>query len=303
MQIRELYSGSQVHIVQMKRAFEALGYEVTMISGPGRKRKQLIRQLKKEYTAGKQYDFVYAWAPTAPTLIGRNNKLYPILDLDFFRWGKQEGIRIGLFYGDVHWRFDHYRRSLGWAKYAVTLPLFWYDWIIYTRFIDHLFLPSLKMRKKLPTHWPENRMSRLLPGCNLPILPSNERESSQSEGLSLFYVGGILPPLYDLRLMTSTILEMDSVKLTICCREEEWKSARHAYGKLDPQKIRIVHAYGEQLEAFYAQADVFGLFWEPYPYLNITMPVKVFESMTHGLPIITTAGTVAAEFIEKLPDG
>ncbi len=77
------------------------------------------------------------------------------------------------------------------------------------------------------------------------------------------------------------------------------RSARHAYGQLDPQKIRIVHAYGEQLEAFYAQADVFGLFWEPYPYLNITMPVKVFESMTHGLPIITTAGTVAAEFIEQ----
>lgn len=38
----------------------------------------------------------------------------------------------------------------------------------------------------------------------------------------------------------------------------------------------------------------FGLFWQPSAYLDFAMPVKVFEALGYGVPLVTTAGTTRA---------
>jgi glycosyltransferase involved in cell wall biosynthesis len=63
--------------------------------------------------------------------------------------------------------------------------------------------------------------------------------------------------------------------------------------------VQVVHAQGDALGALYGSAEIFLLFWRPGEYLDITISVKVFEALGHGVPIVTTAGTEAARFVER----
>jgi glycosyltransferase involved in cell wall biosynthesis len=244
---------------------------------------------------GRRFDFAYAWSPTIPTLMIRRNLLRPWIDAAFFRWCRRQEIPIGLFYGDVHYRLDHFRANVPWADRGLMQLLYRLDWLVYRRFVDHLFLPSLRMAPYLPTRWPTARMSALLPGCR----PAGAHHARTGErALQLFYVGGITPPLYDLKPMVDTVAQLPGVHLTLCCREGEWAKAKTYYGSPDPGRIRVVHASGEELELYYEAANVFCMFWR-HPYLEITMPVKVFEALGHSLPLIAAAGTEAGRFTSE----
>ena len=160
-------AGSQVHLRQMLKAFEEQGYEVEVVAGLAAERAAAMCRIKNEVANGRKFEFMYVWSPSSPTLLPKRNLIHPFLDYGFFRWCRKQSIPIGLFYGDVHWKFDHFRRNVPFAQRAHMLPLFWYDWLVYRRCTDHLFLPSLGMRAFLPTTWPQERTSALPPGCNL----------------------------------------------------------------------------------------------------------------------------------------
>jgi glycosyltransferase involved in cell wall biosynthesis len=295
--LREETSGSQVHLAQTLKAFRESGYDVALVTGYAADRNKAIVRVLREAEAGRRFDFVYAWSPTTPTLLAKRNVWHPWLDSDFFSWCKGQSIPIGLFYGDIHWRFPHYRGAAPWYRRALAIPLYRYDWNNYARLVDHLFLPSLGMAGFLPTTWPADRISALYPGCNVADRPLQAVSTGGSEGLKLFYVGGVRPPLYDLKPMIDALRGMSGVRLTLCCRAAEWAAARTYYEPVDTDVIRVVHAHGEQLASYYAETDVFGLFWQPYPYLDFAMPVKVFESLGFGVPLITTQGTEIARFV------
>jgi glycosyltransferase involved in cell wall biosynthesis len=87
--------------------------------------------------------------------------------------------------------------------------------------------------------------------------------------------------------------------VTICCREREWREVQSYYGPLDTARVRIVHQQGDELAAHYARADLFVLIRNPDPYLDFAMPVKVFESLGYGLPIVAIEGTGAARFVAQ----
>jgi glycosyltransferase involved in cell wall biosynthesis len=294
---KKLDSGSQVHVTGMLEGFRQLQYDVAEVSGPPSQRSRAITRLREEISTGRRFDFLFAWAPVSPMLRYEQNFLHPFLDFSFFRWCKNQSVPIGLFYGDVHWRFDHFKKHVPVLKRIPMILLFWYDWIGYLQWVDHLFLPSLRMRAALPTRWPEDRVTELLPGCHPS--PVARQPQSPSGQLELLYVGGVVPPLYDLKPMFDAIEELDGVSLTVCCRPFEWERFQAYYGPIDSARIHIVHAYGKELETYYARADLFGLFWRANPYWNTTMPVKVFEAIGFGVPIVTTDGTVASRFVAQ----
>jgi len=296
--IKAEISGSQVHISQMLKAFRQLGYQIEMVTGYARERAATFKRLQREATMGRRFDFLYAWSPTMPTLLSRRNFYRPFLDLRLFAWCRAQAIPVGLFYGDVHWRFPHYKSAAPWLWRTVAIPFYWYDWLSYRWLVDRLFLPSLQMLNALPTGWRRRRVSALAPGCNIVPLPPRSPKAPD-ELLELFYVGGVTPPLYDLKPMFDVLKDLDHVHLTVCCRQEEWEKNASYYSPLHGDHIRIVHAHGEELRRYYAAADLFGLFWQPNPYLNVTMPVKVFESIGYGVPIATTRGTEVARFVER----
>jgi hypothetical protein len=143
-------SGSRVRPARMAEAFESLGFKVELAVGYADGRTRAIRRIKEARQRGQKFDLLYSESLSTPTLWPKRNRFRLFLDLGFLRWCKAQAIPIGLFYRDVHWRFDHYRATVPWYRRAVAVPLYWYDWLWYRRWVDHLFIPSLGMKEALP---------------------------------------------------------------------------------------------------------------------------------------------------------
>lgn len=293
-------SGSQVRPYQMAKAFENIGYEVEMVTGYGADRKKAIKKIKNEAKKGRKFDFIYSESSTMPTLLTEPHHLpiYPVLDFGFFHWAKKNGIPIGLFYRDVYWKFDMYKKELSRWKSLISIPLFWYDWVAYRNLIDHLYLPSLLMKNALPTSWSEDTLSSLPPGGENKELNFNKPSSKK---LNLIYIGGMKPPGYNLSPMFNMVGQVkgNNINLKLCCRKEEWQSVEWFYKSLLSSNIEIIHWSGSKLKELYMETDLFLLIRENHEYLDFAMPVKVLEALGHGVPILTLSGTEAARFIHE----
>ena len=291
-------SGSKVRIAQMVTAFRNIGYEVELVSGYAKERKEILKRIFEETKRGRVFDFAYSESSTAPSLISKRNILNPLLDYHFFSWCRNHSIPIGLYFRDIHWKFGM-NKFTPRTKHAIAVLLYWYDWLVYLMTLDFIFLQSLQMKYALLTKWPENRLATLPPGCH--IIKNNGHHNNRKESLQLklFYVGGVTPPLYDLRTMINAVSREDDVVLTICCRRDEWKDVQSYYKDIDFTKTKIVHVSGKGLNLYYQEADVFLLMWRQNPYLDFVLPVKLFESIGHGVPILTTKGTESGRFVEK----
>jgi hypothetical protein len=173
--------------------------------------------------------------------------------------------------------------------------LYWFDWFNFRRWADHLFLQSLAMARYLPTLWPADKLSVLHPGCDINDRSALTRPRSSGQ-LRIFYVGGILPPLYDLKPMFEVVGSLPGVALTICCRQAEWEQVQDYYRPFNAGCIKIVHTHSTALMQYYAEADVFSSFRRAHTYLEFVMPVKMFESLGYSLPIIVGPETEMARF-------
>jgi len=293
-------SGSQVRPYKMMKAFESIGYEVEPVVGYGAERRKAINKIKRAVKQGKQYDFIYSESSTMPTLLTESHHYptYPFLDFGFFKWAKRNSIPIGLFYRDIYWKFSMYADEVSWTKRAISIPSYNYDWSLYKRLLDHLFLPSVKMQSALPSEWTNAGISALPPACDFK-LNVKERMRVVSNDLSLFYVGGVAPPGYDLRPLFQTINGLEGIHLTLCCREQEWEAMSVLYNPIEKNIVEIVHVSGSALQAYYEQSDIFVMIRSPHEYLDFAMPVKVFESLGYGVPILTIDGTEAARFVKQ----
>ena len=296
-------SGSQVRPYNMVKAFQAIGYDVEMVTGYGKERKRAINKLKKNIKQGARYDFIYSESSTMPTLLTEKHHLpiYPNLDFSFFRWAKNNNLPIGLFYRDIYWRFDFYKKNVQWFKSCFSIPLYWYDWLTYKKYLDVLFLPTLNISEILPTKYDTSKVKALPPGS---VIYNNKNDLINNEGktINLLYIGGVLPPLYDLTPMFKTLQKIDkinSIKMNFCIRKQEWESIKNYYENNMVKEITVFHSYGDEVHSLYEHSNIFLDLREYHPYLEFAMPVKLIESICHGLPIIVFKGTEAARFIER----
>jgi glycosyltransferase involved in cell wall biosynthesis len=56
---------------------------------------------------------------------------------------------------------------------------------------------------------------------------------------------------------------------------------------------------GSALQSYYEEADIFIMIRSSHEYLDFAMPIKVFETLGYGVPILTLDGTEAAQFIKQ----
>ncbi|MBT0812856.1 hypothetical protein KIH41_16335 [Litoribacter ruber] len=297
------FSASQIRPAKILKSFKDSGYEVFELTGNSCQRRIKYNQLRENLSNGVKYEFCYSESSTMPSLITDENHLpnSPLLDLGIFKLLKRNNISIGVFYRDIYWKFDSYKKNVGRLKYAYGTLFYNIDLWMYRKYVDVLFLPSLSMAEYLSPNL-RCKVQTLPPACDCGS-DEIENESisvlktSKNQKLSLIYVGGVTPPHYDLGPLFFAASRNLQYTFKIICRKEEWDVAKKFY-KLS-SNVEIIHASGRSLEIEYKNSDLFLNLRNPDPYLNFSMPMKIFEAIQEEKPIITSNLFEIAKFVKE----
>lgn len=299
---KEGKSGSNIRPLKMKQAFEEAGYLVDFVYGYGKERKKKIKFIKEQIKKGIEYDFLYSESSTMPTLLTEKNHFpkYINLDFDFFAYCRKHGIKIGLFYRDVQWKFDIYTQNIKWFKKIISIPMYKYDLYKYRSLVDVFYLPTEEMKEYLKEESKLLLKSEvLMPGCVSYIPKKKKSQFSKGDTLAILYVGGV-DKIYDLSIFFETIKNIDAkVHAYVCCRQNEWRKAFNKYDKALSDRVTIIHESGSGLEKYYEMVDICCAFAGEGEYMKMAMPVKIFEYLGHEIPIIATKNTVAGNFVDE----
>jgi glycosyltransferase involved in cell wall biosynthesis len=284
-------SGSQIRPLKMLEAFRAIGYEVDEVMGYIKDRKKAIKKIKQNIGNGVKYDFLYSESSTMPTALTEPHHLpiAPFFDFNFFKFCKNNEIKIGLFYRDIYWVFNEYKESLSYLKYKLANYFYRFDLKMYNRYIDILYLPSLKMNNYLPIEF--KKEVRALP----PAIELKKIEHKSSKSIEFIYVGGI-SSLYDLKLFSSVVYDYKDMKFHLCIRRNEWENIQDDYDKFNP---KVYHLLGEALSKVYQKSNIAIYFIKPNKLWEFAMGVKLFEYISYKKPIIAVKNTAVGNFIEK----
>ena len=289
-------SGSQIRPLKMIEAFKNNGYIVDTVMGYGKDRKKSIERIKTNISEGIIYDFLYSESSTMPTLLTEKNHLplYPNLDFAFFKFCKKNGIKIGLFYRDVYWKFDFYKKNMSTIKRIIATWFYKYDLKRYNSLLDIFYVVTNGFKRYVDNNI-KCKIELLPPGCE----NKNVKTIKKNGNLNIFYVGGISKDVYNLKLLFKVVSELNNIDLNVCCRMEEWEKVREDYQPYLTKNINIVHKSGKELEPYFEKADVCNLFFKPSSYMNIAIPIKTMEYISNRKPIIATEGTEASNFVKE----
>ena len=276
---------------KMIQGFRDLGYDVFVITGYARERKEKIAELKKLIDAGVSFDFIYAEASTMPTLLTEPHHYptHPFLDFGFFRYLKQKGINAGLFYPDIYWKFDSYGKELPRWKRFFAISNYRLDIVEYEKWLSRFYLPSLEMCDYIGSEKLSQIAEELPPGAD--EVPVTKKEYSNrdfhQDPLTLFYVGGI-GGHYQLDALLQAVSMTECCRLILCCRKEEWEHSSLKDCQWLCDRIQVIHKSGKELEEYYREADLGSLMFARSEYMGFAKPVKAYEYLSHELPILIT---------------
>lgn len=283
----------------MLSAFQQLDYEIRVIAGPAKDRHSQISKLKLDIGSGLAVEFVYGESTNAPIMLA-DKRLIPSMfykDYAFFSWLQKRAIPFGLFYRDLHWAFNFLDQQLPWPLNRLLKPFYYLDWYMYDKYCSVLFLPSQSMNRHLPREREKNTFQALPPGFDASLKPRQPYNLDSELPLQLLYVGGIEPTVYDIAAFLSMISRRNDVRLTLCCRANEWEKYRLRYEMYLGENIVLVHASNNELADYYHQADLSIMLMASSEYMNFAVPVKLFESIGYCVPIVSFGHTEVASYI------
>lgn len=291
---QQVNAASRLRPLQMLRAFRSQ-YNVIEVVGYPADRRHAFRSLRRSVRRGMKVDFVYSENSTQPNVLATSVKrgTAPFLEAFFFFYLKAKGIPAGQFYRDIHWRYPDLTRQVHPLRRAIMRWLYLFDLSALKVAGTHIFLPSMEMEALLPRLGFD--VSELPPGGDV-------KESETPQSLHLLYVGG-LGPNYRLHRLLEAVAEVEEATLTLCVRESDWRSVRSEYEAYSHPRIEIVHRESNDLDALFNEARLCVLAVEPTDYWRIASPVKLFEYIGRGKPIIVSASTHAAVVVEQMGVG
>ncbi|MDH5716666.1 MAG: glycosyltransferase [Spirochaetia bacterium] len=292
-------SASQIRPQKMIEAFRDIGYDLKIVMGKAADRKKTINEIKKEIKMGKKYEFLYSESSTMPTLLTEwhHLPLHPFLDFSLFKLCKKNKIPVGLFYRDIYWMFDQYKKDVSLLKRMISILFYRYDLKKYRKFVNILFFPSNKMFKYIK-NYPISRMYELPPGV---IKDKFFYKKIKKNNIKLLYVGGI-GGLYDISKILIAVSTMKNIKLYVCTRKMEWEVYKHKYRNY-LCNVEIFHISGKELDNLYKKSDIALACFDEVEYRNFAMPMKLFEYLSYGKPIIASKNTAVGDFVKKYKIG
>ena len=285
-------SGAATRPQKMYRAFLDEGHEVRLLAvSQNRDHRKLRREAVRE---------LYAWLEDhTPDLCYIESPVYPILwefDRKLIRDIRARGIPCGYFTRDCYDRFPEMfppRTDLaGRIKDA---------WLRRQRRLTEKTLMCLSV-----AYFPVMEMAQFYPYPDKRALPPAGEDhvaDSRPEPRRLVYVGGILNQYGgELLLRAFQLLNRDGeeYRLTLVCREKEWRQIPEELKGAD--WLELHHTSGEGLIPLLSAASA-GLIIGLNDYWNYTIPIKVFEYMGYGLPVVYIKNGPLDRFMEQYSMG
>lgn len=288
-------SASRQRPNKMLAAFEETGREVHRITGYPFQRALGLRDLRRRFAAGQRIDFLYSENSTQPNVFSTSLRrgVAPFLEARILASCGRRGIPVGQFYRDVYWRFPESQAGVPPLRRALMQIAYRADLRILRRSHARVFLPSAQMAPILP--FDPDRCTALPPGA--PI-----HDSISPDGLHLLYVGGIGPG-YAIDEALTALRDSSGATLTMVVRENEWEAHRERYESLLTDRVRIVHAGADELQEHYDAASACLLLVAPDGYRRFAVPLKLFEYVGFGKPVLASEGTLAAQRVAQMGCG
>lgn len=282
--------GSQVRVAAMLEGFRGLGADVTVVDGFAKHRVREMRRVARAVRRGDRFDAVYSEFTTMPTMLADEHHLpaHPVADMVFFRQLRTAGAGVGMFYRDVYWRFTPFRDQTSAAKRWPALAAYRFEAAALRHVLDRLFVPSRAVADHVPGWRGDDRVVELPPGSGTRTLPWEPTGM-----LRLLYVGSVQPPVYDVSTLVEAVLATETASLTICCPERQ----RRFVAPMAGPRVRVVHEHGTGLVPLYQGCDVSCVVFNPDPYRELAMPIKLFESVGFGRPLLGTSHDRAGRYI------
>ena len=292
-------SGTVIRPRELKKAFVDSGYEVFDINGNIKHRIKEASLILKEHNI----NYIYVESANIPMSISNRKhwKVGLLSDIRIF-YKASKKMKIGIFYRDAHWRYKNFLSSVGIFKGCLLKILFYIEYICIKKVFDYIFVPSMEFCQLLPRVKGKAIYAPLPPGIDEFC---KDRFSFSKEGLNFLYSGNVSNGgTYDIEGLIEMILSAKDLKLklTINTPHNSWEKYRNSnlYEKND--NIIVSHyTYDEMLY----KVDI-GTYNAAIIYLSLpqkehlaAMPIKLFQYIGLGLPIIGCGESAYNEFIIK----
>ncbi|WP_113930702.1 glycosyltransferase [Bacillus sp. P14.5] len=298
-------SGSKLRPIEMYRAFLRWGQRnninIVLISGNSEERTARFAELKNE-GAFDNLLFCYMENQTIPLWLTDQNHIpkKPFIDRQILSLLKAKSIPVGVFYRDVYWKFDDLYPLKG-IKKSIMQSIYRAEEKFYEKFCDVIYLPSDAMGKYVNIN---TKKAALPPGGKEQELTKKEI-SLPIKGL---YVGGINNEAYGLPLLLKALNKINEdearLSLTIVCRKDELeKVSPDTLKDISQLNVNVLHVSGSELDEVYKNSDIAFIPREKTTYNDFSVPVKLVEYLSNGLPVVATNCEAQQEFIESGPYG
>jgi glycosyltransferase involved in cell wall biosynthesis len=294
-------SATEIRPFKMIQAFSDLGYSVVAIHGNHGQKSGRFSLFRKKIKKFGPPLFVYFESSTWPLLSignwsGRISRLW--VDLRFLWYLRLRKIPVCIFVRDIHWVVPDLLRHLGTVarlRYVMNGHI---DIWTYQKTTTVLAVPSFEMVRYISI-FRKTKLLELPPGTDIVSRDCFITSRCDSK-ISLLYIGGIAGH-YRMHILFEAIVRLPHVQLVVCCRSAEWEEVKKEYPIAE--NISIVHLAGDELQALYQQSNIGVIMMQDHPYWDFAMPLKLFDYMSWGMPILASKGTALARFVTSSNTG
>ena len=118
--------------------------------------------------------------------------------------------------------------------------------------------------------------------------------------ITFLYIGGVLPPFYDLKPFFEITKKTKKHKFIISTREKEWKYILKENIYDIGSNVEVVFKSYKEIPDLYNSMNTILIDpRNPEGYYSYSLPFKYLEAASYGVPIINLKGTAADDFFEK----